>query len=347
MINDYLHRKYSWLLNPKKRTNYLNLKNISANSLKNFLSDLIKIREVELFLAYKKKVGQIIGPVHLSVGQEACPVAISKNIIRGDVVFGNHRSHAHILALGTDLKKFIFEIRARKDGLSNGMGGSMHLRDVKNNFYGSTPIVSGTIPIAAGAALGIKFNKSKNISVAYLGDSATEEGVFNETLNFSKVLNLPILFIVENNLMASHLHISKRQPNPFTSRHAIMNNIPYACIDGNDVCEIYRVSKKLINFIRKEKKCAMLEVFTYRWLGHVDWREDVDVGVNRSKSDLISWKKTDPIKRLSRSLIKKKIINNNFEEDKKKLFVNSLDKIWNSSENAKSPDINFLKEFKW
>lgn len=346
MINDYLSRKYSWLLNPKKRTNDLNLKNISTKNLKIFLSDLIKIREVELFLAHKKKIGQIIGPVHLSVGQEAGPVAISKNIMKGDAVFGNHRSHAHILALGTDLKKFIFEIRARRDGLSCGMGGSMHLRDVGNNFYGSTPIVSGTVPIAAGAALGIKLRKLKNISIAYLGDSATEEGVFNETLNFSKVLNLPILFVVENNLMASHLHISKRQPNPFTSRHAIMNSIPYACIDGNDVCEIYRVSKKMINFIRKEKKCAMLEVFTYRWLGHVDWREDIDVGVSRSKSEIISWKKTDPIKRLSQSLTKKKIINDNFIEDKKKLFSKILDKIWISSENARQPDIKFLEEFK-
>lgn len=347
MINDHLYKKYSWLLSPKKRMKDIDITNVPSSLLKSFLTNIIKIREIEFFLAKKKKIGEIIGPVHLSVGQEATPVGISKNIINGDAVFGNHRSHAHILSLGTNIKKFILEIRAKKKGLSKGMGGSMHLRDIKNNFYGSTPIVAGTIPIAAGAALGFKIKKTRNISIAYLGDSATEEGVFNETLNFSKVLDLPILFVVENNLMASHLHITKRQPSHFTSRHAIMNEIPYECIDGNDACEVYRKSKKLINFVRNKKKCALLEVFTYRWLGHVDWREDIDVGVNRSKQDVLNWKKTDPLKRLAQSLIKKNIINKNFLENKKIFFINKLENIWNSSETLSSPDLRFLNKFKW
>ena len=220
----------------------------------------------------------------------------------------------------------------------------MHLRDINKGFAGSVPIVSGTIAIAAGSALGLKKKGRGNIAISYFGDSAVEEGVFHETLNFASVFELPILFVQENNAMASHLHISKRQPYPITARFAETNKIKCEVVDGNDAISIKRKTLKLIEYIRKYNKPAFLELITYRWLGHVDWRDDLDVGVNRKKIDLIKWKKKDPILRLEKILKRKNYINNeylvNFSEKHKKKII----KIWNIAMKKKFPSTNAFKK---
>ena len=187
------------------------------------------------------------------------------------------------------------------------MGGSMHLYDKANGFYGSTPIVAGTVSLAVGAAIAAKKNKSKDISVSYMGDGAIEEGVVHESFNLAKMLKLPILFVIENNLFASHMHISNRQPSVITSRFAKANHISHKLLDGNNVIAVYQESKKIINKIRNGNGPAILELITFRWYGHVDWREDIDVGVKRSKKDIQDWKKRDPIKKLSQSMINSKL----------------------------------------
>ena len=117
------------------------------------------IREVEKVLANGKKNGIIGGPIHLGVGQEAIAVGIANNLKKNDQVFGNHRSHSHILSLGTDLRKFFSEILGRENGLSRGRGGSMHMIDKSVGFSGSVPIVSGSLSVAVGAALASKLKK--------------------------------------------------------------------------------------------------------------------------------------------------------------------------------------------
>ena len=154
--------------------------------------------------------------------------------------------------------------------------------------------------------------KLKDIGVSYIGDGAMEEGVVHESLNLARVSSAPILFVIENNSYASHMHISLRQPCEITE-FGDPNFIPYKLIDGNDVIKIIRNSKELIDGIRNGNSPAILELVTFRWYGHVDWREDVDVGLNRSKED-IKWKLRDPIKRLSDSMINSKIWSKEEEE---------------------------------
>ncbi len=292
-----------------------------ANCLLSDLKDMTYIRKVENKLALEKKKGNIKGPVHLGVGQEAIPVGIAKNISNKDYVFGAHRSHSHILSLATDLRKFFSEILGRSEGLSKGMGGSMHLIDKKCGFYGSVPIVAGTIPIALGAALAAKIQENKSIAVSYFGDGASEEGVFHESLNLSNILNCPILFVCENNLFSSHMFISERQPLSSIARFALANDINFKIIDGNNICEVNNAANELINWIRKSSKPAFIEAVTYRWYGHVDWREDIDVGVNRSEKDLKNWKKRDPIQRLINGLKSKDL----FDEERYIELSNNLD----------------------
>ncbi len=268
------------------------------------------IRAAEIKIAEAKKNGLINGPVHLGVGQEAIAVGISKNLRDTDRIFGAHRSHSHILGVDQDLHKLFAEVLGRNTGFSSGMGGSMHLASKSKGFLGSVPIVTGTVPLALGAGLASKLQNSGDIAISYLGDGATEEGVFHESLNFARVSNIPILFVVENNLFSSHMHMSLRQPSNTINRFAKANKIEAKLVDGNDVLEIYRTSSEFIRKMRLKPEPYLIEAITYRWFGHVDWRDDIDVGVARSKKDLLNWKKRDPIKRLSDVMINEKIWTN-------------------------------------
>ena len=266
------------------------------------LQMMLRIRLAERCLAEGRRDGLIGGPVHLGVGQEAVAVGVAAELRKTDRVFGAHRSHSHVLSMGSSLHRLFAEILGKDTGLSRGMGGSMHLWDQPNGFYGSVPIVSGTVPLAVGAALAAKMQGGGDVGVAYLGDGAVEEGVVHESLNLARMLNAPAIFVVENNLFASHMHISLRQPKESTSRFAAANDIPYEVVDGNDVVKVRLAAARLIDRARAGHGPGFLEAVTYRWYGHVDWREDIDVGVNRSAEDVSAWRKRDPVARLMAGL---------------------------------------------
>ena len=232
------------------------------------------------------------------------------------------------------------EILGKSTGHSKGMGGSMHLQDKESGFYGSVPIVSGTIPIAVGAALSAKINSQKNIAVSYFGDGAVEEGVFHESLNLAKVLNCPILFICENNLFSSHMHITTRQPFNSVSRFAIANGIKHRRIDGNNIVECINTAKEMIEASRENLIPTFIEAITFRHYGHVDWRDDIDVGLNRSEKDLKIWKSRDPITRLFNVLTKSKVLKiEDFDKFKKELQI-YIDKAWEEATQDPYPDFN-------
>lgn len=295
------------LSNPEKYHDPISINNQDVGVLNSMLSTMLLIRKTEQQLALGRKNGLIGGPVHLGAGQEAIAVGISQNLQKTDRVFGAHRSHSHLLALNPDFYKLFAEVLGKKTGFSKGMGGSMHLYDQPNGFYGSVPIVAGTVSLAVGAAMAAKMQNTDDIGVAYIGDGAVEEGVVHESFNLAKIQKAPMLFVIENNLFASHMHISLRQPSDMISRFAVANDIPYKLVDGNDVVAVAKASKELIDDMRAGKGPGFIELVTYRWYGHVDWRDDVDVGVDRSLDDIENWKARDPITRLSKSMIKSKI----------------------------------------
>ena len=292
------------------------------------LSMMLKIRIVENKLAEMRKRGLIGGPVHLGAGQEAIAVGISKHLKKSDRIFSGHRSHAHLLALGTEPRKLFAEVLGKQSGLTKGMGGSMHLWDGPNGFYGSVPIVAGTVPLAVGAALTSKLQGKGDISVAYFGDGAIEEGVVHESLNLARQLQVPILFVCENNLFSSHMHISQRQPLTSVARFALANDIQYEVIDGNNIVSVEESAGKMIDIARTKHLPVFIEAFTYRHYGHVDWREDIDVGVNRSPEDLKLWKSRDPIGRLETALISNGSLVKNELVQMKLQISNQIDTDW-------------------
>ncbi len=320
----------------------LSIKGVEVATLIGFMRSMILIRKVEQRLAIARRDGLIGGPIHLGVGQEAVAVGVSGNLRSTDRVFGAHRSHSHLLALGSSVHGLFAEVLGKDTGLSRGMGGSMHLWDKPRGFYGSVPIVAGTVSLAVGAALAAKLQKTNDIGVAYLGDGAVEEGVVHESLNLASIHDIPALFVVENNLFASHMHISLRQSANATARFAAANGIPYRIVDGNDVVAVAKASKELIDASRSGQGPGFLEAVTFRWYGHVDWREDVDVGVHRSVDELENWRARDPIKRLRDAMRA-----NGYWSDEDEATLNaelekSIDVAWNNAKNDPYPPASAL-----
>jgi len=290
------------LADPEKFWEPLDLTGESASYLRKSLRTMILIRCAEEKIGEKFGESVIKCPCHLVIGQEVPAVGVASAIQAGDRVFGAHRSHAHFLALGGSVYRLLAEILGKDTGCSKGMGGSMHLLDREHSLYGTVPIVAATIPIATGAALAAKMDGKGAAAVSFLGDGATEEGVFHESLNFAAIHKLPIVYVVENNLFASHLHISLRQPFDSVCRFAEANGIPWQQVDGNDLVVMSRAARRAFATVRNGEGPQFIEAVTYRWRGHVGHREDNDVGVMR-KEGLAAWKKRDPIDRLAHAMI--------------------------------------------
>ena len=291
------------LVDPKSRQTEIDISRLEHDEAEHLLRSMMLIRHSEHKLAQMKKEGMIGGPVHLGVGQEAIAAGMSQHLNASDRVFGAHRSHAHLLAINPDCHKLFAEVLGKATGFSKGMGGSMHLFDQNSGFYGSVPIVSGTVPLAVGAGFASKLQDNESVAVCYLGDGAVEEGVVHESLNLASVFSLPVIFVVENNLFASHMHISQRQPANFTARFAEANNIQSEIIDGNDIVAVGEAAGRAVARARDKQGPSFIEAITFRWYGHVDWREDIDVGVNRSAEDVQAWKSLDPVRRLEQAMI--------------------------------------------
>ncbi|MDE2135346.1 MAG: thiamine pyrophosphate-dependent dehydrogenase E1 component subunit alpha [Alphaproteobacteria bacterium] len=296
------------LADPAQFTDALNIAGYAADDLKRLLRAMLTIRFAEEAVADLVETGEAVCPCHLGIGQEAIAVGVSSALRRTDRVYGNHRSHSHYLALGGELFAMYAEILGRKTGASQGMGGSMHLYAPEVGFSGSVPIVGATIPIAVGAGLAAKMDGKGDVAVTYFGDGACEEGVVHESLNMAAVYKLPVLFVCENNLYASHLDIGLRQPSDSTARFAKAHSIPYRVIDGNDVTAVIKAAGELVKAAREGGGPGFLEAVTFRWRGHVGPKEDIDVGVRRKPEILAAWRHRDPVRRLRDSMIEADLV---------------------------------------
>lgn len=290
------------LADPQQHTGPLDLGIWSAEDARGFLKTQLLIRSVEDRLGKMVEAGDIVCPVHLAIGQEAPPTGISHWLTAKDRVFGAHRSHGHYLSLGGNVYQLFAEVLGRADGCSRGMGGSMHLYAPEVGFQGSVPIVAATVPVAVGAAMAAKMSGSPHVAVAYFGDGAVEEGGVHESLNLAAQMNLPVLFVCENNLYASHMDIAQRQPNDRTARIAEAHAVSTSVVDGNDVVAVAETAGDLIHNARCGNGPGYLEAVTYRWRGHVGPDENIDVGLRRSPEELAAWKQRDPVGRLQTAM---------------------------------------------
>jgi TPP-dependent pyruvate/acetoin dehydrogenase alpha subunit/pyruvate/2-oxoglutarate/acetoin dehydrogenase E1 component len=295
------------LADPGRYTDPIDVKGTPLDLLVAKLRDMLLIRTAEEFIADMVTAGEIKCPAHLAIGQEAASVGVAAHLRATDRAFGSHRSHSHYLAMGGSLDELMAETLGKATGCSRGFGGSMHLQAKSVGFFGSVPIVAGTIPLAVGAAMTAKMdgprgNDGLDVGVAYFGDGACEEGVFHESLNLAASFRLPMIFVVENNLFSSHLDIHLRQPSDRIARFADAAKMRCATVDGNDVVAMMSAAGELIGGARQGSGPALIEAVTYRWRGHVGPDENIDVGVRRTKAEIDAWKRRDPIGRLLTSM---------------------------------------------
>ena len=268
---------------------------------------MLRIRKFEERVAELLLEEEIKCPTHLYIGQEAIATGVCANLRRDDYVFSTHRSHGHYIAKGGDLKSMMAELYGKSTGCSRGRGGSMHLVAPELGLLGSAAIVASTIPLAVGAALASVMQGDGRVAVVFFGDGATDEGVFDESLNFASLRKLPVVFICENNLFSTHLPLSLRQPADNICERSQVHMMPGIRVDGNNVSEVFQASKKAIEDARSGRGPALIECRTFRWRAHVGPWWDIDVGF-RTKEEVEKWIERCPIKAYEEFLSNRGII---------------------------------------
>ncbi|MFM2330916.1 MAG: hypothetical protein RLZZ26_423 [Candidatus Parcubacteria bacterium] len=227
----------------------------------------LRVAEQELVHLYLDK--KLFSMVHFYIGQEAVAVGVCDALKPADKVLGNHRSHGHYLAKGGNFRRMVSELLGKADGVARGKGGSMHMIDTSVNFIGTSPVLGSIVPIAAGVAFEQKYNNKDDVTVAFFGDGASEEGVVYETYALANLYKVPVLFVIENNLFAINSRVRERRPEGYSLEKIVTGfGLPYLQADGNDYDDVHAKAKQLVNTIRTEKRPAVLECVTYRHMAH-------------------------------------------------------------------------------
>jgi len=237
---------------------------------------------------------KIKSPVHLSIGQEAIAVAVCRALRPEDIVFLSYRSHAGYLAKGGDLRAMVAELYGKATGCAKGKGGSMHLVDTEHNVMGASAVVGTTIPHAVGYAYAMQLRREPRVVVSFFGDGATDEGVFDESINFAALKHLPILFVCENNGYAIHTRQQQRHFVSNIAERARVRGIASEVID-DDLATLLGRAEDAVASIRRGEGPRLLECLTYRWKEHVGPGEDFHLGY-RTREEAEPWYARDAVR---------------------------------------------------
>ena len=255
-------------------------KNISKNSksgsknnydvelLKKMHKKMLLIRRFEEKAGQLYGMGQIGGFCHLYIGQEAVVVGIQSIQIEGDTVVTSYRDHGHMIACDMDSKGVMAELTGRIDGYSKGKGGSMHMFSREKGFFGGHGIVGAQVPIGAGLAFAHKYNENKNISIAYFGDGAANQGQVYETYNIASLWKLPVIFVIENNEYGMGTSVKRSSSGNSLAERGKGYGIEFEIVDGMDVLAVRDAAEKAAEYCRSGKGPFILEMKTYRYRGH-------------------------------------------------------------------------------
>ena len=217
-------------------------------SIRQFLLDLyrgmVRIRRFEERVKFLFLEGVMPGTIHQCQGQEACAVGVCAALRPDDVITSTHRPHGHALAKGITTEEAMAELFARTTGCCHGKGGSMHLGDLGKGMVPAVAIVGGGIPIATGMALAFKMRKEKRVAVCFMGDGAVNEGAFHEGVNMGAIWDLPVVYVVENNLYGASTPVSWVMKTKTIAERSRAYGIPGVTIDGNDVLAVYEAAKR-------------------------------------------------------------------------------------------------------
>jgi pyruvate dehydrogenase E1 component alpha subunit len=319
------------------------MQEIPAQTLLSMYLKMLRIRVTEERLGDMVSKGEVRCPTHLYIGQEAVAVGVCEALRDDDYIFGNHRSHGHYLAKGGNLKQLMAEILGKKTGCSKGRGGSMHLAAPEIGLMGTSAMVGSGIPLAVGSAISFAMQGTQRVAVTFFGDGATEEGVFYESLNLAALRKAPVIFVCENNLYSSHVHIRDRRPADNIPDIARAHSVPAVRIDGNDVLAVYETALHAVQDARQGRGPAFIECRTYRWRGHVGPDYDLDKGL-RSKEEVESWMRRCPVKLLEARMMSTGLITDAHASRLRKEVADEVDEAVAWARESPLPDESELNE---
>lgn len=262
------------------------------------LRGMLRIRELEKKIDLLFKRGLVKGTCHLGIGQEAIPVALCRALRPSDLAAGTHRGHGLALAKGVDPVRLLAEILGRASGVCGGRGGSQHVASAEHGFLGTNGITGGGLSLAAGAALACASREDGRIVAVTLGDGATNEGVFHETLNVSALWKLPVLYVCENNLYGMSTPIEKASSEPLLWKRAAAYRIEALRVDGNDLEALLPAFGRAVDLVRSGGGPVFVECMTYRWMGH----SKSDPRAYRAREEEETWRRRCPIRRWAERL---------------------------------------------
>ncbi len=243
---------------------------IPKTQLADIYRRMVTIRKAEEAMGDLSLSGELPGPVHLYIGQEATAVGVCAHLADDDWVASTHRGHGHFLAKGGVPKEMFAEVFGKATGICRGMGGSMHVADVKRGILGANGIVGGGIGLTMGAALSASLDGKGKVAVAFFGDGAANQGVLMEALNVASLWKLPIVFVCENNGFSEFSPSSTVTAGEIWKR-AEPFHVPGVEVDGNDVFAVWETAFAAVHRARTGQGPTLIEAATYRLRGHVEY----------------------------------------------------------------------------
>ncbi len=265
--------------------------------------NMFKIRQFELKAAELFMQGVMAGNIHTCAGQEASSVGACLALKETDFITATHRGHGQCLAKGGKADLMMAELFGKATGYCKGKGGSMHIVDIDVGMLGANGIVGAGIPIAAGSALASKIQKTDEVTLAFFGDAASNQGTFHEAINMASAWKLPCIFYCENNQYGVSVRIDRVSNVENIADRASAYNIPGKIVDGNDVFAVYEVVKEAAERARKGEGPTLIEAKTFRHRGHYEG----DPQMYKTPEEIEYWQKQDPIPKVRAEILKARL----------------------------------------
>ena len=279
--------------------------NLEKDKLVDMYRTMVRIRAFEERVAKEFAAGNIPGFVHLYAGEEAVAVGACANLRPDDYITSTHRGHGHLIAKGGQTDRMMAELYGKRTGYNKGKGGSMHIADIKIGTLGANGVVGAGITIASGAALSASLRKTGQVTICFFGDAASNTSRFHEGINLAAGFNLPVVFVIENNLYGISVRISDVCKLPNLSDRASAYGIPGVTVDGNDVFAVHEAIAQAVARARRGEGPTIVECKTFRQHGH--WAGDSQAYI--AQDEIEAWRKKDPIPRFRSKLIEMSILN--------------------------------------
>jgi acetoin:2,6-dichlorophenolindophenol oxidoreductase subunit alpha len=264
---------------------------IESEKLLRMYGKMFMIRKYEEKIYFLFLEGIMPGTIHQAQGQEATAVGMLYDLSKEDYMTSTHRPAGHCLAKGVSVNSMMAEMFAKKNGCCKGKGGAMHMGDISAGAIPAIAIVGGGMPVAVGIGISCKMRKTGNVVVCFLGDGATNEGAFHESMNAAAIWNLPVIFACENNLYGASTHINKVTKIKDLAVRADAYGMPWEIVDGNDVIKVNQAASRAIRRAREGLGPTFLELKTYRRSGH----SRNDACGYRDKQEEKEWFERDPL----------------------------------------------------